>query len=62
MSAKWVVTISSLKQDDKVYEFADPKFVGKFDLSEDGTLYVGPAAPGVFHPSQGPPDPPPELA
>jgi hypothetical protein len=39
--AKLIVTIKQdLVEDDEAYLFADPKFVGKFFMIEDTTMYV----------------------
>lgn len=41
MNARWIISIKrDLVPDDSIYMFADPKFIGKFFLLEDCTMYL----------------------
>jgi hypothetical protein len=41
MRARWIVTIKrDLVPDNTIFMFADPKFIGKFFLLEDTTMYI----------------------
>jgi len=41
MNARWIITIKrDLVPDDHIYQFADPKFIGKSYLLEDTTMYI----------------------
>lgn len=41
MNARWIVTIKrDLVPDDRIYMFADPKFIGKNFVLEDTTMYI----------------------
>jgi hypothetical protein len=41
MNARWIITIKrDLVADDSIFMFADPKFLGKFYLLEDTTMYL----------------------
>lgn len=41
MNARWIITIKrDLVDDDTIYMFSDPKFIGKSFLLEDTTMYI----------------------